>query len=450
MSVHPIDYRYGSEEMREIWEKDHYLGYLLRVEGALARAEAGVGMIPEEAGEEIAEKASLRYVDPERVDEIEAEIKHDLMAVVKGIQEVCDGDAGEYVHLGATSNDVKDTARMVQLGDSLGIVEEKLGAVLDALLDLADEYRDLVCVGRTHGQHAVPTTIGHKFAVYAAEVMRHLDRLEELKTRVPVGQMTGAVGTQASFAALGYDGREIQRLTMEELGLEPVVIANQVIQRDRHAEVVTTLAIVASTLDKIGREVRNLQRTELGELEEPFEEDQVGSSTMPQKRNPMLSENVCGLAKVIRGNVQTALENVPLEHERDLTNSSAERNLFPETFLLLDEQLKKTRIVLSGLVVHPENVRKDLEMTKGLNMSEAVMMTLVGKGVGRQTAHALVRRVAMEAYEAGDSLTEALLRDEEASELLTEEEVAEATDPERYLGTVDEQIDEVLAMAGRA
>jgi len=362
---------------------------------------------------------------------------------------VCDGGAGEYFHLGATSNDVKDTARMLQLGESLEIVEEKLEVVLDALLDLAEEYRGLVCVGRTHGQHAVPTTLGHKFAVYGAELLRHLDRLEELRKRVPVGQMTGAVGTQASFEKLGYDGREIQRLAMEELGLEPVVIANQVIQRDRHAEVVTTLAGVASTLDKVGREVRNLQRTELGEVEEPFEEDQVGSSTMPQKRNPMLSENVCGLAKVIRGNVGAALENVPLEHERDLTNSSAERNMFPEVFLLLDEQLKKTRIVLSGLVVHPENVRKDLEMTKGLNMSEAVMMTLVGKGVGRQTAHELVRRVAMEAYEADASLKEALLSDEEAAELLTEEEIEAATEPENYLGTVQEQIDEVLEMAGR-
>lgn len=449
MSVHPIDYRYGSDEMREIWEKESYLGYLLRVEAALAEAEAELGVVPRDAAEEIASKASLDHVSPGRVDEIEAEIKHDIMSVVRALAEVCDGDAGEYVHLGATSNDVKDTARMLQLGDSLDIVERRLEEVLEVCLDLADRHRGLVCVGRTHGQHAVPTTLGHKFAIYADEFMRHLDRLEELSVRVPVGQMTGAVGTQASFEKLGADGRELQERAVERLGLRPVTAANQVIQRDRHAELVSKLVGVSSTLDKVGREVRNLQRTEIGEVEEPFEEDQVGSSTMPQKRNPMLSENVCGLAKVMRGKVTAALENVPLEHERDLTNSSSERNVLPEAFLLLDEQLVKMERVLRGLVVHPERIRENLEGTRGLNMSESVMMTLVGKGVGRQTAHALVRRVAMEAYDEGLTLKSALLGDEEASELLNGGEIEEATAPENYLGTVGRQIDAVLEKAGK-
>lgn len=441
MAIHPIDYRYGSEEMRRIFEEESKLQKLLEVEAALARAHAKLGNIPEEAAKEISKKASTKYVKLKRVKEIEAEIDHDLMAVVLALAEVC-GEAGKYVHLGATSNDIIDTATALQFKEALAIVERDLEELKNILLEKAEEYIDLVCVGRTHGQHAVPTTYGLKFAIFAMEIKRHLERLREMKKRLLVGQMTGAVGTQASF---GDKGIEIQELVMKDLGLGKVEVSNQLIQRDRYAECFALLALISATLDKMGREIRNLMRTEIAEVAEPFREDkQVGSSTMPHKRNPINSEKVCGLARVIKSNVFVALENVSLEHERDLTNSSPERCIIPESFVLLDEILKTMKKVMKGLKIFPENVEKNLMLTKGLNLAEAVMIELTKKGMSRQEAHELLRRLSIKAFKENKGLKEVLLESKEARAYLSDEDIERVTNPKNYIGTAIEQVRRIL------
>jgi len=439
MAVHPIDYRYGSEEMRRIWDEKNKLQKLLDVEAALARAHAKLGNIPEESARVISERASTEWVKLERVKEIEAEIYHEVMAVVKALSEVC-GEHGKYVHLGATSNDIIDTANALLIKESLELIERYLKELRDVLMKLAEEHKYTVCIGRTHGQHAVPTTYGMKFALWLDEVQRHLERLEELKKRVLVGKMRGAVGTAASF---GEKALEIERLVMEDLGLKPVLITNQLVPRDLYAELMMFLALVASTLDKIGLEIRNLQRTEILEVSEPFGKKQVGSSTMPHKRNPIRTEKVCGLARVIYSNVIPALLNNPLWHERDLTNSSVERVILPESFVLLDEMLRVTIRVLRGLEFFPENIERNLYLTKNLIMAEPLMLKLAERGVGRQEAHELVRRLAMRAFGEGRDFLEVVKESEEVKRYLTDEDLASLR-PENYIGVAPQIVDNVL------
>lgn len=441
MSVHPIEFRYYSEAMRRLFTEEAKLENWLAVEAALARAHARLGHIPKSAAAEISRKASLRFVKLARVKAIEAEIHHDLMAMVRALTEVCSRSAGKYVHLGATSYDIEDTALALQLSAALRVVDQQLAAVLKTLLALARRTRWLVCVGRTHGQHAVPTTYGLKFAIYACEIQRHRDRLAQVQTRLRVGQLTGAVGTQASF---GADARELQRLVMAELGLAAVRVSNQVIQRDRHAEVVFDLALIAATGEKIAREIRNLQRTEIGEVCESFQQHQVGSSTMPQKRNPHKSERICSLARIVRAQVAPALENIPLEHERDLTNSAAERIIFPEAFILTDYLLRELNAVLQGLTINRDAVRRNLELTGGLIMSERIMIGLVAKGIGRQDAHELLRRVAGEAFQRRCSLKSVLLQNPRLRQILTAKELERLLDPAGYIGTAVAQTDRVV------
>ncbi len=441
MPVHPIEFRYFHPEMKKVFTEEVRLQKWLDVEAALAWAHAQLGSIPQEAAEEIARKAKVGIVKLDRVKEIERETHHDIMAMVRALTEVCESDAGNYVHLGATSYDIVDTALALQLRDALRILEDDLLELLRTLLDQAEAHRETICVGRTHGQHALPTTYGMKFALWAAEVARHLDRLEEVRRRMLVGKMSGAVGTMASFGSKGFD---IQRLTMERLGLEPVIIASQIVQRDRHAELQCLLALIAGTLDKVGREVRNLQRTEIAEVFEPFRRGQVGSSTMPHKRNPQKTERVCGLARVIRSSVTPSLETIALEHERDLTNSSLERITIPEGFILTDYILKQMTSILRGLVFNHENIRRNLDLTLGLCLTERVMLELVRKGVGRQEAHEMLRRLAMKCLQERRSLREVILEDSEASKLVMAEELKEWLMPENYLGTAVEQVDRVV------
>jgi adenylosuccinate lyase len=441
MAVHPIDYRYGTEEMRTVWSEENKLSKMLDVEVALARAEEATGDVPEGTADEIEDAAD--DVTLERVKEIEAEIHHDVMAIVRAVEENCDenSDAGEYAHFGATSNDIIDTADALRLGESCDILEGRLEELRDALVEKADKHKRTVCAGRTHGQIGVPTTWGHKFAVWASEVDRHLDRLEGVRERVEVGQMSGAVGTQASF---GKNAREISRRTMEELELREEEISTQIIARDRHAEYVGWLANVVTTLDKICTNVRNMQRTEIAEVEEGFGAQQVGSSTMPHKRNPVKSENVCGLARVVRGFVETQLQNNVLWEERDLTNSSSERVVFAETSVLADHCVNRTTNVIEGLGFHDDEIRENLEMLDGVNMAEAVMMELARQGYGRQKGHEAVRRAAMRAHEEGLSMKESLLQDEEIGEWLDEDEIETLIDPDGYIGTSVERVEEVV------
>ncbi len=442
MAIHPIEYRYGTPEMRSVWEADNKLQRMLDVEAALAEAEAELGLIPQEAAVEIKNKASTRYVTWERVSEIERETNHDIAALVKGLAEVCDGEAGEYVHYGATSNDIIDTSQSLLLKDTLEILRDKVVGLTRIILELAREHEKTVCIGRTHGQHALPTTYGMKFALWADELRRQYDRMQACEKRLCVGMMTGAVGTTA---ALGEEGLEVHRILSQILGLEPVLISNQVVQRDNHAEFIMCLANLASTLDKIALEVRNLQRTEIKELGESFDpEKQVGSSTMPHKMNPITAERICGVSRVVRAYVDPALQNNPLWHERDLTNSSAERIILPESSILTDYILQLTIKLMEKLVFYPENIEANLNLTGGLIMAERFMAELTRRGMGRQTAYGVVRRCALDANQKGISLEAVVLDNEEIREYLSPDEVRQIMEPHTYLGSAVQTVRNVL------
>ncbi|MEM2849519.1 MAG: adenylosuccinate lyase, partial [Candidatus Bathyarchaeia archaeon] len=360
--------------MRKIWDREEWLKRMMMVEAALLKALSDVGLAPVEAADKIYSLIEGGGVTLKDVDRWERVTDHEVMAIVKALAEKS-GVYGGYIHVGATSNDITDTVLATQLRDSINLIDAKLREVALALIDLSEKHKSLVCLGRTHGVAALPTTMGFKFAVYASEVARHVERLEEAKPRICVGKMSGAVGTMASFGDRGF---KIQKRVMEIMGVFEPIIATQIVPRDGLAEFVVLAAIISSTLDKVANEIRNLQRSEIRELEEPFREDsQVGSSTMPHKRNPIKCEKVCGLARILRSMALAALENIVLEHERDLTNSSCERVMLPEVCLLLDEQLKTMVEVLKGLKVYPDNIRRNLESQKDLIMSEAVMIAMV-------------------------------------------------------------------------
>jgi adenylosuccinate lyase len=438
MAIHPIEYRYGTPEMKQVWSEESKLEKILKVEAALAKAEAEVGMIPADAADMIA--SATGSVKQKRVSEIEEEINHDLMAVVMALTEQC-GDAGKWVHFGATSNDILDTQLGLQIKDSIDLLRSKTIAVRNVLVNRADEHKHTVCVGRTHGQIGVPTTYGLRFAIWASEMDRHLRRLDELKVRAVVGQMTGAVGTQAAF---GDNGIMIQQLTMKFLGLGSVEVSNQIIQRDRHAEFVMWMANTATTLDKICVALRSLQRSEIAEIEESFASKQVGSSTMPHKRNPIKSEQVCGLARIVRSMVEPELLNNTLWDERDLTNSSCERIVFPEVCILTDHILKLTESIILNLRFYPENIKKNLNMMQGLNMGEAVMIELAKRGVGRQQAHEIIRTCAMESRETQRHLKDVLISRPEVIQHLNPDEIEQIMDPEQYIGTAVIQVEQVV------
>ncbi|MFX1312779.1 MAG: adenylosuccinate lyase, partial [Promethearchaeota archaeon] len=343
--IHPIETRYRTD-IATLFTEEKKLENWMKVEAALAQVHADLGNIPEETAKEITKKANISYVSLERVKEIDLEIHHDLMAMVKALSEQCEGDAGKYVHLGATSYDIEDTATALQLKDALLYIRESLMDLLAELIKIIEEKKKLVCIGRTHGQHAVPTTYGMRFGVWAYEIDRHLDRISEVVERISFGKMSGAVGTMASFDEKGI---QIQKKVMKKLNLNPVLIANQIIQRDRHAEVIYLTALIGQTLAKIARQNRVLQRNEIAEMFEPFKKKQVGSSTMPHKRNPHKSERICSLARILKSNVIPALDNIVSEDERDITNSAAERVIFAENFILLDYMIKQLTQNLRGI-----------------------------------------------------------------------------------------------------
>lgn len=442
MAIHPIEFRYGTPEMKAVWESENKLQKMLEVESALAQAEGKLGIIPQEVADEIARKASTEYVKQERVNEIEKETKHDIGALVKGLGEVCDNDAGEYVHFGATSNDVIDSSNSLLIKDSAEIIKDKIKTLTELLLKLAEENIDKVAVGRTHGQHALPITYGMKFGLWADELHRQYDRIDHAESNVCVAMLDGAVGTTA---ALGEQGWEIHKTVAEILDLPPATITNQVVQRDNHVEFIMALANLASTLDKIALEIRNLQRTELMEVGEYFDpEKQMGSSTMPHKMNPITAERICGVARIVKSYVNAALDNNPLWHERDLTNSSCERIMFPESCILTDYILNLTIKLISNLVFYDENIERNLNLTNGLIMAERLMAELTRSGMGKQTAYGIVRKNAIKANKENLLLGELILEDEEVQKYLTEEDVKEIMDPHTYIGSSIIIIEELL------
>ncbi|MEM3493508.1 MAG: adenylosuccinate lyase [Thermoplasmata archaeon] len=436
----PIDYRYGREEMKRIFEENSRLEYMLRVEGALSLVHAEFGNIPPEMAEKINEMATREHVRLERVKEIEREIKHDVMALVKALSEVS-GEAGKYVHLGATSNDIIDTANALQIKDGLEIILKGLGELRQVLLALAKEHRDTVMIGRTHGQHALPITFGLKMAVFATEIARHEERIRQGMPRFCVGKLLGAVGTGA---ALGKDALRIQEKLMEKLGIWAENGCTQVVGRDRYIELICLLANIATTCEKFATEIRNLQRTEINEASEYFEETQVGSSTMPHKRNPVMAENICGLARVVRALVLPAFENNLMWHERDLTNSSAERFIIPHGFVLCDDIIHKTISLFRKLIVNAEQMRKNIEFTQGLVMAERVMIELTRKGMGRQEAHELLRKLSMEARAEKRHLRDLLVE----RQILSREEAGKIFEAASYVGVAPEIVDKIVRELG--
>jgi adenylosuccinate lyase len=447
LPILPIDTgRYGTEAMRRIFDEENRLQKMLDVEAALAWAHSEVGNLPAKDAAKILKMASTGHVKLSRVKEIERTIKHDVMALVKALAEAC-GPSGAYVHLGATSSDILDTATALQLGDAMDLIETRLNDLEQVLIETANRHKETMMMGRTHGQHALPITFGFKVAVWLREIARHIQRLGEARERVIVGKMSGAVGTQAG---LGVHAFRIQSLVMKRLGISAVEISTQIVQRDRYAELVCLLALIASTLDKIATEVRELQRTEVGEVFEPFgEESQVGSSTMPHKRNPELSERICGLAKIMRSLCLPALENILTWHERDLTQSSAERFILPEACLLTDYVIVLMTQILRGLQVDEERMLRNMLLTQGRTMSEAVMLALTTKGMSRQEAHELVRGLAIKSQAEHQPFKKTLREDKTVAKMLSEKEIEGALEPRNYLGTAVEQVELVVQKTKR-
>ncbi len=439
MPVLPIDTgRYGTAEMKPIFEEENRLQKMLDVEAALAWAHAEVGDIPRKDAKKIMEVASTRLVKLGRVKEIESQIRHDVTSVVRALSEVA-GSSGGYVHFGATSQDINDTVTALQLKEAVQVLEKRLNAFESVLLEKAQRYKRTIMIGRTHGQHALPITLGFKFAIWLREDSRHIQRLAQCRERLLVGKMSGAVGT---MAGLGPHASKIQELVMQRLGLRAADISSQIVQRDVHAEFICLLAIMASTLEKIATEIRELQRPEIGELAEPFDKTkQVGSSTMPHKRNPELCERVCGLARIVRSLVVPALEDVPTWHERDLTQTSAERFIIPEACILVDYMLHLTTNILNGLYVDEDRMAKNIDVTQGRAMSEAVMIALVKKGMSRQEAHEHLRLLSMKSEAEKRSFRKILQEDKTVSAKLREKEIDKALDPHGYLGTAIKQVD---------
>ena len=437
MPILPIDTgRYGTPEMLKIFDEETRVQKLLDVEAALALAHAEVGNIPLKDAEKIAAMASTKYVKVERVKAIEKEIKHDIASLVRALSEVC-GSSGAYVHLGTTSYDIVDTANALQLKDALGVIEKRLVEFKVLLQKQALLHKETVMIGRTHGQHALPITLGFKFAVWGYEINRHIERLEECKKRVLVGKVSGAVGTQAG---LGERAEQIQELVMKRLSLSAAEISTQIVQRDRYAELICIYASVASSLENFATEIRELQRPEIAELFESFEaKKQVGSSTMPHKQNPETCERVCGLARIVRSLSTPALEDMITWHERDLTQSSAERFILPESNILLDYILSLMCNIVANLRVDSERMLINLSLTRGRAMSESVMMALAKKGVNRQDAHEMLRKLTIQSALDEKDFKQVLLEDKFVSGKLTEKEIDHALNPKNYLGTAVKQ-----------
>lgn len=405
--------RYSLPEMESIWTEQAKLENWLKIEVLACEAMAGQGLVPGEALEEIRSKASF---DVDRVREIENRTRHDVVAFLENLAENI-GPASRYLHMGMTSSDILDTGLALQLRDASEILIDKTATLLGILKKKALDYRDTPMMGRSHGVHAEPITLGLTFAVWAFEMRRNLDRLVRAKEIISCGKLSGAVGTYANLDP------SVEEYVCTRLGLKPAEATTQVIQRDRHAEYMSAIAITAASLEKFATDIRGLQRTEVREAEEPFKEGQTGSSAMPHKRNPIICERICGLARVIQGNMVPALQNVVLWHERDISHSSAERVILPDSTILLDYILHKSIGVIEGLVVYPEKMGEDIHLTRGLIFSEKVLLALVGKGMTRQDAYKLVQRNAMNTVQGKAEFFEGLLGDPDVRDQLTPEEI---------------------------
>jgi len=419
--------RYTRDEMGAVWSQDAKYAAWLRVELAVCEVYARRGRIPSDAVERIRRAARI---DAGRIDELEATTRHDVVAFLTHLEEVVGADS-RFIHLGLTSSDVVDTALALQLQRAADLLREGLERLRETLRSLALAHKDTLMVGRTHGVHAEPMTFGLKAALWYAEAGRNLDRLRRAKEAVRVGKISGAVGT---FAHVDPD---VEEEVCRELGLAPEPVSTQVVQRDRHAEFMTALALLATSLEKTALEIRNLQRTEILEVEEPFEEGQKGSSAMPHKRNPVAAEQVCGLARIVRANALAALEDVALWHERDISHSSVERVILPDSSILVDYMLHQMIRILSGLLVYPARMRENIDRSHGLIFSQRVLLALTERGLPRQRAYEIVQRNAMRAWRERRSFQEILAADPEVTAALSPVELGQCFDAGWYLRNID-------------
>jgi len=419
--------RYTHPEMGHLWSEQKKFETWLAVEIAAAEAMAAEGIVPAEAVREIKKKAGFSI---ERIDAIEREVKHDVVAFTQAVAETV-GDAGRWIHFGLTSSDVVDTALGLRLRDAADLILVDLDALLEVLRNRAFDHKRTLMVGRTHGVHAEPMTFGLKLALWYAEVERGRERVARARETVAVGKLSGAVGTFAHLPP------SVEEKVCRSLGLKPAPISSQVLGRDRHAEMLGALAILASTLDRIAVEIRSLQRTEIREVEEFFDRDQKGSSSMPHKRNPVGCEQISGLARVIRSNSQAALENITLWHERDISHSSAERMILPSSFILTDHILRRMTDILNNLIVYPERMRQNLESLRGLVFSGQVLLELAKRGLSREEAYRVVQRNAMAAWNGKEDFKSLLEKDPDIKGRLSTEELNETFDYQSQMRQVD-------------
>lgn len=425
--------RYSREEMKKIWDLQSKFQYYLDVEIAVAEAYAQLGTFPKDEVSQIKEKAKF---DLKRIDEIEAEVRHDVIAFLTCVNENL-GDLAKYMHVGMTSSDVIDTAFALQIQDSGKIIKKDLDDTIQSLKELAFKHKNTICIGRSHGIHAEVMTFGVKICNWIDILERQRDNFVHALEQIRVGQISGPVGTYSNISP------EVEKVTCENLGLKPAKISTQIIARDYHAYFMQSLALIASVIEQFATEIRHLQRTEVLEVEEGFGKKQKGSSAMPHKKNPVLSENLCGLARVVRANSIAALENIPLWHERDISHSSAERIIFPDSLILVDFMLNRFNSVVQNLVVHEKNMLKNTDKFGGIVFSQKVLLKLVENGLTREEAYRLVQRNALDAFNNDGDFKKNLLNDREIT--LTPQEIEEIFNKDEFLKNIDAIYSRILA-----
>ncbi len=419
--------RYTLKEMGEVWSDENKYEKWLQIEKAVAQSQAELGIIPREAAEDIKNKAKF---DIKEILKIEEKTNHDVIAFLTNVGFYI-GKSSKYLHFGLTSSDIGDTAFSLQIIDAINIIEKKLTNLLDVAKEKAFQYKDTIMVGRTHGIHAEPITFGFKFAVWAFEIKRDINRIENAKENIRYGKISGAVGTYANTPP------KVEKLVCEKLDLKYSPASTQVLQRDRHAEVLSALAITGGTLEKIALEFRNLQRTDVKEVEEPFMEGQKGSSAMPHKKNPILCERICGLARVLRGNMVAGFENIALWHERDISHSSVERIIFPDSFIILDYMLDKMIFITKNLKIMPKNMERNLMKYGGIVFSQRVLLELISKGMLREDAYLIVQNAALKAWEEEGSFKDNIMKDTKIAKLLNKSEIESLFDVNYHLKNID-------------
>jgi adenylosuccinate lyase len=432
LPILPIDGgRYGTKEMLAVFDDQKKIDYQLQIEGAAAISQGEISIIPKKSAQNIFAASKSGKISSARVKQLEAKSDHDTAALVEALSEKCQVSARPWIHYGLTSNDLVDTSTSMQMRDALSIIEPKVAKLALLLAKKAMEYREVPAVGRTHGQHASIISFGLKFANWASEMEKHVERIEEIKKRILICKTLGVVGTGS---LMGVKAIEVQKRVAKRLGLFPAEVTTQIIPRERYAEYVFQLALIGSTLEKISIEIRNLQRTEIGEVAEHFKEGQMGSSAVPVKRNPIKSERISSLSKLLRSQMSASFENIPLWHERDLSNSANERFTIPMCSILLDEMLETMLRVIDRLRVNVENIEKNLHVTNGQIFAEFVLEALIKKGVPRFIAYRDVQRVAFEAHDKGIEYSDAIKGDSSISSKLNDSEIDEIFTPHSHLG----------------